>query len=253
MSASIAASPPATPCASRTRPRSKPRRSATSARSHSRKSVATWSLRDRPVCRRPATSVPTWSPRRRSLAVWMSSSPSTSSNVPAAHSARTSPMPEAMALACAASRRPTRSSAAAYALEPAKSAAHNFLSNGSELLKSSIVSSVASPKAPPQSFCGLPALVVAARRAVPAMPPRARSERSRSIRIRAACGCASRAAMRMRVACSNADARLSDASATNYWRSRVLLGRSTRGSEACTLINLVEFAPRRQRANPSDC
>lgn len=35
-------------------------------------SVATWSLRLRPVCSFPAICVPMISPRRRSLAVWIS-------------------------------------------------------------------------------------------------------------------------------------------------------------------------------------
>ena len=45
-----------------------------SSRSHSRMPVATWSLRERPVWSLPATWVPMISPRRRSFAVWMSSS-----------------------------------------------------------------------------------------------------------------------------------------------------------------------------------
>ena len=53
-----------------------------------RVSVATWSLRLRPVWSLPATE-PMSSPSLRSFAVWMSSSPSFTSNASAAHSAAT--------------------------------------------------------------------------------------------------------------------------------------------------------------------
>ena len=48
----------------------------------------TWSLRERPVCSFPPTA-PISSVRRRSLAVWISSSPDTILNVPASHSSST--------------------------------------------------------------------------------------------------------------------------------------------------------------------
>ena len=51
-------------------------------------SVATWSLRDRAVCRLPPAG-PAISIRRRSIAMWMSSSPGRNSNVPSANSAAT--------------------------------------------------------------------------------------------------------------------------------------------------------------------
>ena len=44
-------------------------------------SVATWSLRDRAVCSLPPTG-PTISVSRRSIAMWMSSSPSANGNEP---------------------------------------------------------------------------------------------------------------------------------------------------------------------------
>jgi len=56
--------------------------------SHSRVSVATWSLRLRPVCSFPPTG-PISSVRRRSLAVWMSSSPCLMINEPPRHSEAT--------------------------------------------------------------------------------------------------------------------------------------------------------------------
>lgn len=50
-----------------------------------RRARLAWSLRERPVCSLPPTA-PTISERRLSLAVWMSSSPGLTVNVPSAHS-----------------------------------------------------------------------------------------------------------------------------------------------------------------------
>ena len=69
-----------------------PRRSASWSRSHMRVSVATWSLRLRPVWSLPATG-PMSSPSLRSFAVWMSSSPDFTSKASAAHSSATLPRP----------------------------------------------------------------------------------------------------------------------------------------------------------------
>mmetsp|Transcript_542 Transcript_542/g.1973 ORF Transcript_542/g.1973 Transcript_542/m.1973 type:complete len:217 (+) Transcript_542:744-1394(+) len=65
-------------------------------RSHRRTSVATWSFRERPVCSFLPGS-PMSSVRRRSLAVWMSSSLGMVWKVPASHSWRTLSSPLMMA------------------------------------------------------------------------------------------------------------------------------------------------------------
>mmetsp|Transcript_10554 Transcript_10554/g.24807 ORF Transcript_10554/g.24807 Transcript_10554/m.24807 type:complete len:218 (-) Transcript_10554:159-812(-) len=69
------------------RPRSRPPSFSHVPRRCSLTSVTTWSFRLRPVWTLPPAA-PMSSVRRRSLAVWMSSSPSQTTKVPAAHSAR---------------------------------------------------------------------------------------------------------------------------------------------------------------------
>ena len=70
----IGQSAPASACATRARISAAIASSATSpwSRTQSRKSVATWSLRDRAVCRRPAAG-PATSRSRASTFMWMSS------------------------------------------------------------------------------------------------------------------------------------------------------------------------------------
>ena len=77
----------------------------------------TWSLRERPVCSLPPTA-PTSSVRRRSLAVWMSSSPATILNAPARHSSATCVRPATISSASLAVRMPALASALAYAWLP---------------------------------------------------------------------------------------------------------------------------------------
>ena len=74
--------PAAAPSARRPAPPRGPR----AARTNSARSVATWSLRERPVCSLPPTG-PASSVSRRSIAMWMSSSSSRSSNSPRSSSA----------------------------------------------------------------------------------------------------------------------------------------------------------------------
>mmetsp|Transcript_13265 Transcript_13265/g.38550 ORF Transcript_13265/g.38550 Transcript_13265/m.38550 type:complete len:244 (-) Transcript_13265:264-995(-) len=121
--------------------------------SHRRVSVATWSLRERPVCSFPPTP-PMSSVRRRSFAVWMSSSPCLITNWPACHSDATLSRPPTMVSDSSAVRMPHLASALAYALLPRMSSAHMRLSNGSDSLYFSINGSIAPVKRPPHSFLG---------------------------------------------------------------------------------------------------
>ena len=75
-------------------------------RAHMRRSVATWSLRLRPVCSIPATG-PTSSKSRRSTAVWMSSSLGATSNASLDSSRATARAPRRSpdAARCSAGRR----------------------------------------------------------------------------------------------------------------------------------------------------
>mmetsp|Transcript_23554 Transcript_23554/g.63391 ORF Transcript_23554/g.63391 Transcript_23554/m.63391 type:complete len:210 (+) Transcript_23554:1024-1653(+) len=106
----------------------------TSSRIHIRTSVATWSLRERPVWSLPPFG-PMSSVRRRSFAVWISSSPGLSSNVPAAHSARTCSSP---ATICVFSSAVSVGEALAYAIEPFRSTSQKTLSKPIDALKRSI-------------------------------------------------------------------------------------------------------------------
>ena len=75
-----------------------------------RRSVTTWSFRLRPVCTLPP-GAPISSVSRRSFAVWMSSSPSLTANVPASHSPRTCSSPPRIAAPSSAEIVPAFSSA----------------------------------------------------------------------------------------------------------------------------------------------
>ena len=79
-------------------------------------SVATWSLRERAVCSRPPTG-PTISVSRRSIAMWMSSSPSANGNVPSASSARTTSSPRCSSSPSSAEMIPWAASIAAWATD----------------------------------------------------------------------------------------------------------------------------------------
>mmetsp|Transcript_10438 Transcript_10438/g.31395 ORF Transcript_10438/g.31395 Transcript_10438/m.31395 type:complete len:211 (+) Transcript_10438:2164-2796(+) len=123
-------------------------------RSQRRTSVATWSLRERPVCSFLPAS-PTNSVRRRSLAVWMSSSPSTTTKVPDSHSCRTLSRPRRMTSRSSRVMIPARWMARAYAADPVRSSSHMRLSNRRLLLNFSITGSVSPRKRPPHSFAFL--------------------------------------------------------------------------------------------------
>mmetsp|Transcript_7467 Transcript_7467/g.14687 ORF Transcript_7467/g.14687 Transcript_7467/m.14687 type:complete len:218 (-) Transcript_7467:230-883(-) len=120
-------------------------------RSQRRVSVATWSLRERPVWSLPPTA-PTNSVRRRSFAVWMSSSPCLMTKELLAHSEATLSKPLMMASASAGVRMLALERALAYAWLPLMSSAHIRLSKGRDSLNFSIKGSVLPVKRPPQSF-----------------------------------------------------------------------------------------------------
>lgn len=91
--------------------------------------MAICSLRLRPVCSFPATSLPMISPRRRSLAVWMSSSaPGMTLKVPASHSFSTSSRPASIFLNSSSVRRPAFVFARAKVMEPRMSCLWRTLS-----------------------------------------------------------------------------------------------------------------------------
>ena len=79
-------------------------------------SVATWSLRERAVCRRPPTR-PTISVTRRSIAMWMSSSPSANGNVPSVSSWRTCSSPRRSSAPSASAMIPWDASMVAWAID----------------------------------------------------------------------------------------------------------------------------------------
>ena len=78
-------------------------------------SVATWSLRERPVWSLPARA-PISSPSSRSIAMWMSSSDSSKAKPGASIRARTRSRPAAISSASASVSTPTRASAAGVRL-----------------------------------------------------------------------------------------------------------------------------------------
>ena len=95
----------------------------------SRRSVATWSLRLRPVWRR-APAGPASSVTRRSTAVCTSSSVGAKANVPAASSAATWSSAASTAATSASSRSPARPSPRTCAREPRMSWGHSRRSKG---------------------------------------------------------------------------------------------------------------------------
>lgn len=152
-------------------------RSWASAFAASRVSVATWSLRERPVCRRlPA------SPMRRvsspSIAMWMSSSSIWKGNDPASISPSISSRHPTMAsqspwemMRCLASMR-------ACAFEPAISCLYRCLSTGSDAPNSCVATATSSLNRPPQS-----AILIHPFRGNPSRPhpPRGKPSPTRSI------------------------------------------------------------------------
>ncbi len=120
--------------------------------SHSRTSVATWSLRLRPVCSLPATG-PIRSVSRRSMALWISSSAAPASALcgSAAISARTASSPATIRSRSSPVSSPARAIVLAQASEPVISASHSRQSKGSDALKRTMSGSFAALNRPPHS------------------------------------------------------------------------------------------------------
>src|SRR5215208_971511 len=99
--------------------------------SHRCRSVATWSLRLRPVWSLPPAG-PTSSVRRRSTALWTSSSPSEKANRPASSSPATWPRPSSRSLPSPSSSTPAATRPRTWARLPATSWRHSRRSTASE-------------------------------------------------------------------------------------------------------------------------
>src|SRR5690606_33270977 len=117
-------------------------------RTHSLKSVATWSLRLRAVCSRPAAG-PISSARRLSVVMWMSSSAQSSGTPSLSYSAATRSSPRSIATASSDEITPQAPSIAACALLAAMSCRQSALSNGIEALISRMIALGPSAKRPP--------------------------------------------------------------------------------------------------------
>ena len=117
-------------------------------RTQSRKSVATWSLRLRPVCSRLPAS-PTRSTRRASMFMWMSSSSATKGNRPASISAAIPSSPPRIAVSSTSSITPARASMAAWARLPLMSWRHILRSKPMEALMSCMITEGPRAKRPP--------------------------------------------------------------------------------------------------------
>ena len=124
MNPGITSAAPASACATSARISATRLASTTShcPRTHSRKSTATWSLRDRAVCSRPA-GAPINSRSRLSTFMWMSSSSRENGNPPASISDKTVSSPSRMAAASVSLTMPVAPSIAACARLAAMSSA----------------------------------------------------------------------------------------------------------------------------------
>ena len=117
-------------------------------RTQSRKSTATWSLRDRAVCSRPAGS-PTISFRRASTFMWMSSSAAEKGKPPPSISDRTVRSPSRIACASLSLMMPVAASMAAWARLPAMSCGASRRSKPIEALIASMIASGPAANRPP--------------------------------------------------------------------------------------------------------
>ncbi len=122
-------------------------------RSHSRMSVATWSLRERPVCSRLPAS-PTRSVSRRSMLRWTSSRSRDHTNSPRAISARICAMPCSIRAKSSAGMIPVAASMRAWASDPAMSTSASRWSKSTDAvnrLTRSVTGSLNRPDQPPAS------------------------------------------------------------------------------------------------------
>ena len=112
-----------------------------------RVSVATWSLRERPVWRRPPAG-----PMRRvssaSIAMWMSSSAMSKTKEPASISASMASSPAQMASASSSGMMPCAASIFACARDPAISCLYSALSTGSDAPNARVTGAASSSNLP---------------------------------------------------------------------------------------------------------
>src|SRR5690606_608759 len=128
-----------------------PRMVSISSRSHRRMSVATWSLRLRPVCSFLPV-MPMRSVRRASMFMCTSSRSTRQSNWPASISAWMSLSPAMIASRSSAFSTPACSSMVAWAIEPMMSWRYRRLSKSTEAVKRATKASTGSLKRPPQDW-----------------------------------------------------------------------------------------------------
>src|SRR3990170_4995344 len=117
-------------------------------RSQSRRSSATWSLRERPVWSFAATG-PSRSPRAASRLRWTSSSAGSQANLPAATSAVRASSPPTSSASSTAVTSPARASPCTCAIEPRRSSAARARSTSIERVKSAASGSVPVANRPP--------------------------------------------------------------------------------------------------------
>ena len=129
----------------RQRPRSPPAPAAAASRVNIATSVATWSLRERAVCRRPPTG-PASSVSRRSTAMWMSSSSSRNGKLPSASSRSTASRPASRASRSASPMMPRAASIRACARDWATSNGHSRRSKDSDVFSARNAGSCGSEK-----------------------------------------------------------------------------------------------------------
>src|SRR3954451_7721983 len=118
-------------------------------RVHSRKSVATWSFRDRPVWSFPATG-PTFAASAASTFMWTSSRAGSQSRRPASISAARASSPSTRLTTSSALRIPARPSPWTWAIDPVMSSPASAASTEIELVKAVTRASVSPLNRPPQ-------------------------------------------------------------------------------------------------------
>src|SRR6478752_4402107 len=123
----------------------------TASRSHSRKSVATWSFRDRPARSRPPRFSPTRSIRPRSSAPCTSSSVTSGPKLPSATSSARLSRPTSRPSRCSSVSSPARDSTRACAFDAATSYGASTQSKCVDLLSAARASDGPSANRPPHS------------------------------------------------------------------------------------------------------
>ena len=122
----------------------------TARRVHSRRSVATWSLRERPVWSLPPT-LPTRSVSSVSRFMWTSSRAGSQAIAPASTSSRSPTSPRSRTATSSSVSSPARPSPRTCAIEPAMSSSASTASISIERVNSAIRASGPSPNRPPHN------------------------------------------------------------------------------------------------------